>query len=65
MDVFPRLRDTSPRLRDALTRAYAWIGEEMANAKPRQECGAGAGQVRCGPVFSSLRKSDTHIFHVS
>jgi len=41
MDVFPRLRDTSPRLRDALTRAYAWIGEEMANAKPRQECGAG------------------------
>ncbi len=25
LDDFPRLRNTSPRVRDALTRAYAWI----------------------------------------
>ena len=30
--------DVFPRLRDALTRGFL-IGEEIAHAKPRQECG--------------------------
>jgi len=43
MDVFPRLRDTltSGFFPAVAGHTYAWIGEEMANAKPRQECGAG------------------------
>jgi len=41
MDVFPRLRDTLTRgfFPAVAGHAHAWIGGEIANAKPRQEFG--------------------------
>ena len=41
MDVFPRLRDTLTRgfFPAVAGHAYAWIGEEIANAKPRLRSG--------------------------
>jgi len=51
----PHSRDTSPHGRDALTRAFARIGEEIANAKPRRGSGRRRGPQRPDRVGVKVR----------